>query len=243
MSRTPSLPPPSRTTNAEPSLRAQILATEHWSLLATRSTTQNEVLSRISTFLTLVSANLVSLALIGQVTRFDRRFVGIALVLIAFVAVVGALTQVRIENASNEDLAHVIGMNRLRAGYTDIDPGAERYFVTSNQDDEAGVSRTYNHLRGATTVRQVLGSSFTFIVFVNSGLAAVFGALCAVALGAPGWLLGVVAAVVGVAYFMWSYLLALRRYRRMRAAYQPMFPTVSPPAPPDLEPTDGTTPL
>ncbi len=49
---------------APPSVRAQLLATEHWSLLATRSTAQSEVLSRITTLLMLVSASIVSLALI-----------------------------------------------------------------------------------------------------------------------------------------------------------------------------------
>ena len=74
------------------SVRAQLLATEHWSLLATRSTTQSEVLSRITTFLMLVSASIVSLALIGQVTGFDRRFITFALVLLGAVLMVGALT-------------------------------------------------------------------------------------------------------------------------------------------------------
>jgi hypothetical protein len=78
-----------------PSVRAQLLATEHWSLLATRSTTQSEVLSRITTFLMLVSASIVSLALIGQATRFDRRFLTFALVLLGMVILIGALTQVR----------------------------------------------------------------------------------------------------------------------------------------------------
>ena len=66
--------------SAPSSVRAQLLATEHWSLLATRSTTQSELLSRITTFRMLVSASIVSLALIGQVTRFDRRFITFALV-------------------------------------------------------------------------------------------------------------------------------------------------------------------
>jgi hypothetical protein len=51
----------------------QLLATEHWSLLATRSMTQSEILNRITTVLLLVSASTVSLALIEQLTRFDRR--------------------------------------------------------------------------------------------------------------------------------------------------------------------------
>jgi hypothetical protein len=56
-----------------PGVRAQILATEHWSLLATRSTAQAEVLSRISILLTFVSATTVRIALVGQATDFDGR--------------------------------------------------------------------------------------------------------------------------------------------------------------------------
>jgi hypothetical protein len=119
------------TSSTAPSVRAQLLANEHWSLLATRSTTQSEVLSRITTFLMLVSASIVSLALIGQVTRFDRRFITFALVLVGMVVMVGLLTQVRLGNAAIEDLAHVIGMNRLRAAYLELDSGIERYLVTS----------------------------------------------------------------------------------------------------------------
>ncbi len=83
----------SRPVASPSSVRAQLLATEHWSLLATRSMTQSEILARISMFLTLVSASIVSLALIGQVTQFDPRFLTFALVLIGAVFVVGVLTQ------------------------------------------------------------------------------------------------------------------------------------------------------
>ena len=136
MSRRPVPPPPDAaaaqpaaqpTSNAShqqpgmvPNIRAQLLATEHWSLLATRSTTQSEVLSRITTFLMLVPASIVSLALIGQATRFDQRFLTFALVLLGMVLMIGALTQKRLFNAAVEDRAHVIGMNRLRAAYLDV---------------------------------------------------------------------------------------------------------------------------
>ena len=109
MSRSPIPPPPDAaaaqpaarptskanregTGSVAPSVRAQLLATEHWSLLATRSTAQGEVLSRITTFLNLVSASIVSLALIGQATRFDRRFITFALVLLSMVILIGTLT-------------------------------------------------------------------------------------------------------------------------------------------------------
>jgi hypothetical protein len=113
-----------------PAVRAQLLATEHWSLLATRSTTQSEMLSRITTFLMLISASIISLGLIGQLTRFGQRFIPVALVLLGMDLVIGTLTQLRVRNASIEDLAHVIGMNRLRATYVELDPAIERYLVT-----------------------------------------------------------------------------------------------------------------
>jgi hypothetical protein len=106
----------------------------------------------------LVSASIVSLALIGQVTRFDRRFIIFALVLLGMVIMVGALTEVRLANAAIEDLGHVIGMNRLRAAYLELDPGIERYLVTSVHDDDDGIWQTYNHLMGPNPIWQPFGS-------------------------------------------------------------------------------------
>jgi hypothetical protein len=203
------------TASAAPSVRAQLLATEHWSLLATRSTTQGEVLSRITTFLMLVSASIVSLALIGQATRFDRRFIIFALVLLGMVIMIGTLTQVRLGKAAIEDLAHVIGMNRLRAAYVELDPGIERYFVTSAHDDDNGIWQTYNHLLGPNPIWQPLASSTAFIMLVNAGLTGVFAALVAVALDAPGPLVATVAAACGLALVGISTALAGRRVQRV----------------------------
>src|SRR4051812_30318738 len=115
------------TGQAAPPYRAQLLATEHWSLLASRSTTQSEVLTRISMFLTLVSAGLVSLALIGQANGFSEAFGVFAIVVLAFVCLVGVLTQIRVANVGEEDLMYVLAMNRLRAAYVELDPGVEQY--------------------------------------------------------------------------------------------------------------------
>jgi hypothetical protein len=212
------------TESVVPSVRAQLLATEHWSLLATRSTTQSEVLSRITTFLMLVSASIVSLALIGQATRFDRRFVTFALVLVGMVILVGALTQVRLGNAAIEDLGHVIGMNRLRAAYVELDPGVERYFVTSAHDDDDGIWQTYNHLMGPNPIWQPFASSTAFITLVNAGLSGVFAALVALALDAPGPLVATVAAACGLAFLGTSAARDVRRVQRMNRRYVSLFP-------------------
>jgi hypothetical protein len=212
------------TSGAAPSVRAQLLATEHWSLLATRSTTQSEVLSRITTFLMLVSASIVSLALIGQATRFDRRFLTFALVLLSIVVMVGLLTQVRLGNAAVEDRAHVIGMNRLRAAYLELDPGIERYLVTSAHDDDNGIWQTYNHLMGPNPTWQPFASSPAFIMLVNAALTGALAGLVAVALGATGSLVGAVAAAWGLAFLGSTVTLAARRIRRVHRRHVSLFP-------------------
>ena len=199
-----------------PAVRAQLLATEHWSLLATRSTAQSEVLSRISTFLMLVSSSIVSLALIGQVTRFDGRFIAFALVLLGALVVIGTLAQMRVGNASIEDLANVIGMNRLRAAYLELDPAMERYLVTSAHDDDKGVWQTYNHLIGPNQTPNVLASSGTFITFVTSGLAGAFAGIVAVAFNASGPIVAVVTAAAGLSFLGMFLMLGRRQYRRIR---------------------------
>src|SRR5690242_7235334 len=70
-------------------VRAQILATEHWSLLATRSMTWNEVFSRASMFITVLSASVVALALVAQATGFGPGFRLFALLVLPVVLLVG----------------------------------------------------------------------------------------------------------------------------------------------------------
>src|SRR4029450_7354294 len=224
---------PPGTGSVVPSVRAQLLATEHWSLLATRSTTQSEVLSRITTFLMLVSASIVSLALIGQATRFDRRFITFALVLLGMVILIGTLTQMRLGNAAIEDLAHVVGMNRLRAAYVELDPGIERYFVTSAHDDDNGIWQTYNHLMGPNPIWQPFAGTGALITLGDCGRTGVFAALVAVALDAPGPLVGAVAAAGGLAFLGISIALSVRQVGRLTRPYVPLFPA------PDTTSTGG----
>ena len=151
--------PATRTEDFSPSVRAQLLATEHYSLLASRSTTQNELLVRIAIFLTLVSASVVSLALIGQTTDFDGRFDAFTIVLFSILLLVGTLTLLRVYNGGEEDHAYVIGMNRLRAAYAELDPGSTATSSRPRAMTTAGSARrtrtshtadgTYSSLRAA----------------------------------------------------------------------------------------------
>ena len=209
---------------ASPSIRAQLLATEHWSLLASRSTTQNELLVRIAIFLTLVSASVVSLALVGQATDFDARFDVFTLVLFSILLLVGTLTLLRVFNGGDEDLAFVIGMNRLRAAYTELDPGIDRYFVASKHDDERGIGQTYAYFPHGSEVIQPLASSMMFILVVDAVVAGVLAGLAANAADASGAVVAIAAAAASIAYFTaWSRRF-LRRYRTFQREYKALFP-------------------
>ncbi|ASD22339.1 hypothetical protein B7495_09770 [Cryobacterium sp. LW097] len=212
-----------------PAVRAQLLATEHWSLLASRSTTQGEVLTRISMFLYLVSAGLVSLALAGQATQFDEGFPGFALTVLGIILLVGILTQVRVTNVSMEDLAYVLAMNRLRAAYVELDPGVAPYLMASRFDDLPGTQTTYYFLGGKPrNFSQVLGSSMMFIIAVNSTLLGLLLAGITLGLGLPLLVCLAISVVGGVGFLAGSIVVGGTRYLGFWRRYTPLFP--SPPA-------------
>jgi len=207
-----------------PSVRAQLLATEHWSLLASRSTTQNELLVRIAIFLTLVSASVVSLALIGQATDFDGRFDAFATVLFSILLLVGSLTLLRVINGSAEDAAYVIGMNRLRAAYAELDPGIDRYFITSKHDDDRGVGQTYTFFAPTSDERQLFASSTMFILVVDAVVAGTLAGLVAKAVDGSGAVIAIAAAAAGTSYFVAIMWFVLRRIRGEWSRYIALFP-------------------
>lgn len=211
-------------TDAQRALRAQLLATEHWSLLASRSTTQSEVLTRIAIFLTLVSAGLVTLGFLGQASGFHGWFGAAALGALFLLAVLGLITQVRAFNTASEDLMYVVAMNRVRAAYLDLDPGLERYLLTSAHDDQEGAETTY-HVFYRRGLSPVLGSSMMIITVVE---ATVVGLLC----GSTAWALGLPAGgalalglTVAVAVIAVSMLIGYRQYRRSFRSFRPVRPT------------------
>ncbi|GGF05031.1 hypothetical protein [Mycetocola zhadangensis] len=210
---------------APASVRAQLLATEHWGLLAARSTAQNEVLARIGIFLTLVSAGLVSLALVGQATDFSEAFVAFAVGVLAFIVLVGVLTQLRVMNIGMEDLMYVVAMNRLRGAYVELDPGLDRVLMSSPHDDFAGIQQTYYFFTPKRGISQVLGSTMAFIILINSSLLGLFIAATAVVFTSLVALAAVLGAAGAVLYFGLFYWGGNRTFRAALAAYHPEFPS------------------
>jgi hypothetical protein len=208
-----------------PAYRAQLLATEHWGLLASRSTAQAEVLTRITMFLTLVSAGLVSLALVGQAMGFSETFRLFAVVVLAFVCIVGVLTQIRVANVGEEDLMYVLAMNRLRGAYLDMDPGIAPYLMASPNDDRAGSQRTYFFLGRRGGFSQIAGSSMIFIIVVVAMLVGLLGSTIVAASGGAAGAAIVVGVIVGLAYGLAVFARGGARYYGFWRNYRPLRPT------------------
>lgn len=211
-----------------PPVRAQLLATEHWGLLAARSTAQSEVLSRLSILLTFMSASLVSLALVGNATQFSSAFPVFAVTVLSLVAVVGLLTQIRVINIGMEDLMYVLAMNRMRAAYVDIDPGVAPYLLAGRHDDMAGVGRTYYFLGRRSDFSQLAGSTMTFIIVINGALLGLLTAAIALTAEGPLALAIVLGVVVGLAHVGASMYRGFRVFSSAWRDYEPLSPT--PPA-------------
>jgi hypothetical protein len=213
------------TPDPSPAVRAQLLATEHWGLLAARGTAQSEVLSRIGIFLTLVSAGLVSLALVGQATDFSDAFVAFAIGVLGFIDIVGLLTQVRVMNIGMEDLMYVVAMNRLRGAYLELDPGIRRVLMASPHDDFPGVQQTYYFFSPKRGLSQVFGSTMMFIMVINGALLGLLAAAITNVFSASIALAVALGFAVGLAFFGVSLRYGNRRFRATMDTFKPEFPS------------------
>lgn len=228
MSMSPSELPPAAP-QPEPvaaGVRAQILATEHWSLLATRSLMWSEIMSRITIHLTVASASLVVLALFAQSSGFGTAFHVMAIGLAAAVLVMGLLTQARVVNASVDDGSAILGMNRLRAAYLEIDPSLAPYFVTSPHDDQRGLMTTYLMGWPRSTFSHVIASTSIFLTVFNAIVAATLGALVTGAAGAAPSVVAVIGTAVGVGFVAAQLAVGRRTFGNVRQT--PLFPTPPP---------------
>jgi hypothetical protein len=202
---TEAMPTPSE---SSPARRAQFLATEHWSLLATRSMSWNESFARCSMFLTSLSTATVALALVGSATQFGSEFVVFALVVLSITLFLGVATFIRLSQVNNEDLYWVAGMNRLRGVYARLEPGIEEEFVTGISLDTEGFAQTYGamNVTGFSPLH-VFVTTPGVIAVVNSVLAGVIAGLVTLQLApvmataiAVGLVVGIVSVVLFIAY-------------------------------------------
>ena len=222
--------PPMRTPPSLESLEeaggphAQFLATEHWSLLATRSMTWNEIFSRTGTYLTVLSATVIALSLVANASGFGQNFRTFALLVLPVVLLVGVGTYLRLVEADIEDAWLVIGMNRLRHAYLELAPELEPYFVASHHDDAPGMLQTYS-FRGRVGLTHWLSGSPVIVGLIDAVVTGVLSAVVCQAVGAGVVLRTVVGVLVTVVAAASLGAVGYLKVREVSRDYRPHFPS------------------
>jgi lipopolysaccharide export LptBFGC system permease protein LptF len=168
---------------SDAALRMQILSTEHWSLLATRSLTYSEAFSRVAMFISVLSGAMIAIALVAQADRFGTTFAVISILILVTVLLVGLVTIGRVMAVGHDDLLWVIGMNRIRNAYLELHPELEKYFVAGRYDDWPGIATTMRLNKvpqrgfkglwhGLQTLPGMLGSIVSIVAAALVGLVA-----------------------------------------------------------------------
>ena len=212
----------------------QILSTEHWSLLATRSLAYNEAFSRAGMFLSFLSASLIVIGFLIGSQGLSSAVVPVALVLLLADLYIGAATVGRLLAASSEELECIRGMNRIRHAYREMVPGLEPYFISGFHDDARGVLSTYGYPSRSGALMNILHGLTTTIGMVATIDAMILGAIGAlVVLGLGGGLesallMGAGGFLVGFATFA---VIGMRSAVGSQARAEARFPT---PVGPDL---------
>ena len=193
---------------------AQILGTEHWSLLAARSLIWNEAQSRATVFLTVLSASIIALALLADATGFGAQTTTLALVLLPVVFLLGLAAYARLVQINTEEFQLVLAMNRLRRAYLQIAPALEPYFTTGHHDDEQGLAASYLRAgRGGPRLGrwiQILVNTPTIVATVDAAVAAAVVVLVVRAVGAAT----TVAVAAGVLAFLVVWVALFSQQRR-----------------------------
>jgi hypothetical protein len=203
---------------------AQFLATEHWSLLATRSMTWTEIFSRTGTYLTVLSATVVALSLVANAMGIGQEFRTFALLLLPVVLLVGVGTFFRLIEADIEDAWLVIGMNRLRHAYLELAPELEPYFVASHHDDAPGILQTYA-FRTRVGLTHWLSGSPVIVGIIDAVVTGVLAAVVCQAVGGSGALGAIAGVIAALATAAMLGAIGYRKVRQVSRDYRPRFPS------------------
>ena len=212
-------------------IRLQILSTEHWSLLASRSLAWNESFTRASMFLSTLTGSIVALSLIGGVDGFNDPFFAVALVVLPVDLFVGFGTWLRMSAANYHDAITVAGMNRIRAAYLEIAPDLAPYFVMGVHDDAPGIGTTMAVPPGTAPLVHLIAGTPTLVMVLNAIVAGAIAAIAAYRFAGSQAPVTVLLAVAIAAIFLAAEIgSARRKIARSQRALEPMFPTPAAPS-------------
>ena len=207
-------------------IRLQILSTEHWSLLASRSLAWNESFSRAGMYLSTLSGALVALGLIGGVDGFQDPFFVVALVVLPVVLFVGTGTWFRMAATNYHDALTISGMNRIRAGYLEIAPELAPYFVMGVHDDAKGIGLTMAVPPGTSQFAHLVAGTPTLVVVLNGVVSGAILALVLLRFSSTTYEVVVAAAIASAMLaIVFQMGQARRNIGRLQRMVTPMFPT------------------
>ena len=207
----------------------QLLATEHWSLLGARSLAYNEAFVRAGMFLTFLSTSFVALALLAQAMSFDRDFLSVAALVLAFDLVVGLTTFLRMNGANLDDLRANHGMARIRHAYTQITPIVTPYFTAPTHDDIDAVTTVYGPISDSLLGQFAYGLSTSngMIALIVSMIGGVLTTVVAMLFGLDGGASIWVGVAGGLIVLAGLFGLTFAAVTRERARIPVLFPTPS----------------
>jgi hypothetical protein len=200
------------------------LTTEHFTLQGARGSTISESSARAAMYLGSLSASLVSLGFVAQISATGDTFRVFALVVLPTLFVLGVFTFVRLVESAVEDIYYGRAINRIRSYYLEQAGPEARWFMLEGNDDAPGVLRNM----GLTpSGHQLYFTASSAIAVVNSVVGgAAFGIAVWVAFDASL----AAAAIAGAFILVASVAAHLRWLRRRLEAGAPgdvLFPSPS----------------
>ena len=193
----------------------EILTTEHWSLLTSRTLGYQEVFGRTTIFVAILSATIVALALMAQATQFSPLSLLLAALLMAVNLFIGLMTFARSVAINYEDARWVAGMDLLRQAYLKIVPELKSFLTAHHGQPLAygAPQQPGNLAKSLTTTSSVVAALNSVLAgALTSDILALLGAARNVALWI-GAAVSIVSAGVHVAY--------AARYRKRHSPERP----------------------
>src|SRR5262245_41905012 len=141
------------------------LTTEQFTLQGARGSTVAESSARAAMYLGSLSASLVSLGFVAQISAAGDTFSVFALVVLPTLFVLGLFTFVRLVESTVEDIFYGCAINRIRSYYHELAGSEARYFMLVPYDDPVGVLR---NMALTPSNRQFYFTSSSAIAVVNS---------------------------------------------------------------------------
>jgi hypothetical protein len=195
----------------------QILTTEHWSLLSTRTLGYQEMFGRTTIFVAVLSGTVVALALVAQATHFGPEALSFGLVLISVALLIGIATFVRCVAINYEDARWVTGMKLLRHAYLQIVPELEPFFLTGHQPGPDQLSLGHGSSQHLASLANSLTTTSSVVAALNSILAGALASDLGALLGAG--LIRVV--IIGAGVSLLSAAVHVRSAARFRKTHAP----------------------